>query len=267
MKLSYSRLIWMVLLGTVLGTLPVLGANPCVILPDGRKVEGTEIRTSREGAIYLVTPAGRLEYPKGTKVMMDEPLELKKAAELLKARKYDEAIPVLEKVAEGYRYLEWDQKARKLLAAAYNGKQDWKKASEGFDSVMADFPASRDDGDVRFGYLQALSGAGDTNKIMPLLKTAIAKGPRAEAALAQMIRARASLAAGDVEGALYDFMRTARFFQEYKELAAEAAFQTAECLGKLGDAERAGAYYRQVAVLYPDSPFVDQAKVKAGTTP
>lgn len=267
MKRKFSRLALMFLLPTWLVPVCVLAVNPCVVLPDGRKVEGTEVHCSPAGVVFLTTVSGRLEYPKGTKVVMDEPLELKQAVALLQKKQYDEAILILEKVAENCRFLGWDFKARKLHASAYNSKEDWKKAASEYELLMADFPESRDDEELRAGYMKALSGNGDTDKVMPLLKAAIAKGPRAEAAQGQMIRARASLESGDVEGALYDFMRTARYFRESKELAAEAAFRAGECLEKLGDAERAGAYFRLASDVCPESPYAGQAKVKSGAKP
>lgn len=267
MKRLFSRWVRFALLSAGLFPLLASAAAPCVVLPDGRKVEGTEVTSTREGVIYLTTSAGRVEYPKGTKVVMDEPQDLKQASALIQKKQYDEAIPMLEKVVEKCRFLGWDRKARILMASANNGKRNWKSAVDGFEAVMADFPDSKDDEAVRSGYLQALSGNGDTNKALPLLAMAIAKAPRAEAAQAQMIRARAALDAGDVEGALYDFMRTSRYFRDSKDLAAEATYWTAECLEKLGDAERAGQFYRQVVDYYPDSTYAGQAKVKAGVAP
>jgi tetratricopeptide (TPR) repeat protein len=267
MTTTRSRLFRAVLLASIFAAMSATAANPYVVLPDGRKVEGTEVRASREGIIYLTTAAGRVEYPKGTKVVMDQPAELIRAISMLQKQQFNEAIPVLEKVIEESRYLGWDMNARKWLASAYNGKQEWKKAVESYESLMADFKDIKEDEGVRSGYLQALAGNGDTEKVMPLLQTAIATGSRSEAATAQMIRGRIRFSAGDVESALYDFMRTARFFREFKELAAEGAFRSAECLEKLGDVERAGEYYKQVAQDYPDSSFAVQAKVKAGVKP
>lgn len=266
MRRTVSRLI---LATSLIGGLALssLAANPYVVLPDGRKVEGTEARASREGIIYLTTAAGRVEYPKGTKVIMDQPLDLIRAGEMLQKKQYDAAIPVLEKAIEDTRYLGWDVKARKLLAFAMTGKQDWKKAIEMYESLQADFKESLDDAEVRSGYLQALAGNGDAEKLMPLLQMAIAKGSRLEAAQAQMIRGKARFADGDMEGALYDFMRTARYFREFKELAPEAAFRSAECLEKLGDQERAAAYYSLVARDYSNSTFAVEARVKAGQKP
>ena len=267
MKKPLSRLLFSAGLAALLAPFAAPAANPCVILPDGRKVEGTEVRVSREGVVTLVTGAGRVEYPKGTKVVMDEPKELIRAAGLVQKKQYDEAIPVLEKAVDDYRFLGWDVKARKLLAASYTGKEDWAKAVAAYDSLMADVKETADDESVRAGYLQALAGSGNKEKTLPLLTAAIEKGPREEAARAQMIRARFRIEDGDVEGALYDYMRTSRFFREFKDLAGEATFRAAECLEKLGDVEQAGRYFRQTVQDYPDSPFTAQAKAKAGTKP
>ncbi len=240
----------------------VQAANPVVILPDGRKMEGTEVRVTREGVVYLTTQAGRMEYPKGTKVVMDQPADLVKAEGLVQKKQFAEAIPVLEKLAEGLRFLGWDMKARKLLAESYAGQGEWTKAVEAFEALMADFKDSQGDDAVRAGYLLSLAAAGNKDKVMPLLEGAIKGGTRGEAAQAQLIRGRTKLESGDVEAALYDFMRNARYFKEFKEEAAESAFRTAECLEKLNERDRASGYYLQVARDFPDSEFAVQAKAK-----
>lgn len=261
------RLFELVLCGAMVAPVLCWSANPYVVLPDGRKVEGTEVRATRDGVIYLTTASGRVEYPKGTKVVMDQPADLVRGRELILKKQYAEAIPLLEKVTEEMRFLAWDEKARALLASAFAGQEEWKKAVDAYESLMADFPATRDDGAVRAGYLESLAGSGAMDKVAPLLESAIRKGSRAEAARAQMIRAKTRMASGDIEGATYDYMRTARFFREFKDLAGEAAFRSAECLEKLGDTDKAGEFYKQVVQLYPDSPFAAQAKAKAGVNP
>ncbi len=262
-----SSLALLTILALASGLTSAWAANPVVILPDGRRIEGTEVRATHEGIIYLTTGAGRIEYPKGTKVVMDQPLDLSRAVELIQKKQYPEAAALLEKVTADYRFLGWDMKAMKFLAQAYAGQGESKKAVDIYEQLMAEDKESADDGEVRGGYLRALAASGNREKVTPLLAEAIAKGSRPEAAQAQMIRARFRLEEGDIEGALYDFMRTARFFKEFKTVAPEAAFRTAETLEKLGDPEHAAAYYRQVAQEFPDSPFAAQAKVKAGTKP
>jgi len=249
------------------GSYSVSAAKPAVILPDGRRIEGDEVRATRDGVIFLTTSAGRIEYPKGTRVVMDQPLELVRALELIQKRQHAEAAVLLEKIAADYRFLGWDMKAMQLLTQAYAGQGAWGKAVDMHEQLRTQFSESADDPQLRVGYLNALAGSGNRDKLMPLLEPAIATGPRAEAAQAQMIRARFRMEEGDIEGGLYDYMRTVRFFTAFKELAAEAAFRSAETLDKLGDGELAQALYRQVAKDFPDSAFAAQAKVKAGTKP
>lgn len=256
-----------ILLAGLLAVTAARAANPFVELPDKRKIEGTEVRATREGVIYLTTPAGRMEYPKGTKVVMDQPADLIKADELFRKNQFAEAIPILEKVAEETRFLGWDLKARTLLALAQSGKGDWKKAVESFESLMADFKEGGADETVRVGYLQALALSGQKEKVAPLLETAIRKGTRAEAAEAQLIRGKVSLEAGDPESALFDFMRTAVFFKEFKAPASEAMFLMAGCFEKLGQAEKADQAYRQMVQEFPDSGFAAQARAKTGIKP
>lgn len=248
----------------VLAAFAAQAANPVVIQPDGRRVEGTEVRATREGVIYLTTAGGRLEFPKGTRVLIDQPAELAKAEEQVKKGLFAEAAPVLDKLVEELRFLGWDVKARSLQAQTYLGRGEAKKAVEAFEALMAEFKETQSDDAVRAGYLRALAAAGETEKVAPLLETAIKTGPRGEAAQAQLIRGKARLAANDIEGALYDFMRNARFFKEYKEEAAESAFLAGECLEKLGDRERALVFFRQAAQEFPESGWAARAKARTG---
>lgn len=267
MKRFSSSLFMAVCAAVLLSAPPGEAANPCVVLPDGRKIEGIEVRANLEGVVYLTTAAGRVEYPKGTKVLMDQPPEMGRAAELLQKKQYDEAISILGKAVSDYRFLDWDLKAMNMLAQAYIGKQDWNKAVETFESLLAQSKESAGDEAVKSGYLLALAGSGNKEKAAPLLDAAIAKGPRAEAAQALVIRGKVRLVAGDIESALYDFMCAARYYREFKAISAEGAFRAAECLEKLGDKTPAEAYYALVAKEFPDSPFAAQARVKTGTKP
>lgn len=242
-------------------------ANPAVLLPDGRRVEGTEVRATRDGTIYLTTAAGRVEYPKGTRVVMDEPLDLQRAVDLIQKQQFGEASAVLEKVAADYRFLGWDQKAIRFLAVSHAGNRAWTKAVATYEQLLAEFPEAESDGAVRSGYLEALAEAGEKEKVEPRLAQAIAGGTREEAARAQMIRSAYRMAAGDVEGALYDAIRTFRFFKEFTGLAAEGAFRAGEALDKLGEPDQARAYYDQLVREFPESVYAARAKVKAEAKP
>ena len=252
--------------GLVLGII-ALGvgavAGPYVISPTG-KMEGTKIKATKDGQIILTMKDGQVvTFPKGTKAVVEEPPDYGKALRMMEQRQYDEAVKLLTGVINDYRYLEWDRKAKKLLATVYVSKEDFKPAVAAFEELFSEAPELQKDGDAQIGYMRALMGAGNQEKLAPMLDEAIANGPRSAAALAQVLRGNTKYAAGDVEGALYDFMRTAELFKDVPDVQPEANFRTAECLGKLLDA-RAAEYYAVVVKEFPKSPYASRARARLG---
>jgi len=75
------------------------------------------------------------------------------------------------------------------------------------------------------------------------------------------MRGNMRLAAGDVEKALYDFMRTAEFFWDEKDIQAEANYRAGECLAKMGS-PLAAEFYARVVNDFPDSAFAAKARQK-----
>ena len=92
-------------------------ANPYVILPDGRRVEGTAIRATATGDINLTTPQGIRTIPKGqyVKAVADEPAEYRQALAAEKAKQYPQAEKLLSDIVTKYRGLTWDVEASKAL--------------------------------------------------------------------------------------------------------------------------------------------------------
>ena len=94
-------------------------AQPYVILPNKKKVTGSSIRVDKDGNYLVTTATGVLTFSEVTKVVMDEPAPYTQAVQRMQQRQYGEAIAALEKVIIDYRMLEWDKKARRLLASAF----------------------------------------------------------------------------------------------------------------------------------------------------
>jgi tetratricopeptide (TPR) repeat protein len=254
-----NRLVCLAALAVALLMGGVAVAAPYVILPTGQKVEGTRIKAGADGQIVLTTADGQLSFPKGTKVFVDEPVEYGQALGLLEKRQYDEAAKLLGKVIDEYRFLGWDRKARNLQATAYANKGDFKSALAAYDALFAEFPDARKDDEAQYGYLKSLAGAGDREKMAPLLDEVIRTGPRRAAALAQVIRGNQKFSDGQVAEALLDFVRTADFFRDVPDVQAEASFMAGECLSKMGDA-RAAQYYETVTKEFAQSPFAKRIR-------
>ena len=235
---------------------------PYVIQPSGQKLEGTAIRANKDGQIVLTTADGQLTFPKGTKAFADPPADYPRAVQMVQQGQFAPAIQILTKVVDEYRFLEWDNKARRSLASAYVGKGDFKSAVGVYEELFASVPESRKEEDVQGGYIRAVGGMGDDAKLAPLLQESIASGPRKAAAVAQVVRGNMKLARGDVQGALYDFLRTAEFFREEAAVQPEAVYRAGECLEKLGD-PRAEEFFARVAKDYAQSPFAAKARMRS----
>jgi TolA-binding protein len=243
------------------GTPPGLRAAPAVIQASGQRIEGLAIKAKPDGTILLTTKEGELSFPKGTRVVVDQPPTYAKAVQLMQQKQYDEAVRLLQGIVKEYAFLDWDLKAHRLLAGALVGKGEPKLAVESCEAIFRAAPEARKDEELQRIYLRAMAGAGETQKLAPMLDQAIAEGARETAAVAQVLRADLRLAAGDIEGALYDCLRTAELFTAVSDVQAEALFKAAECLEKLGD-ERAGRYYGKVARDFPQSPYAVKARGK-----
>ena len=239
-----------------------LAANPYVVLPSGQKVEGTRVRAEADGSIILTTDKGQMTFPKGTKLVMDEPADYAKAVQMADQGQYDKAIESLEKIAAEYRNLEFGWKAEKAVASVYVRKGDYKKGVSAYEALFTQIPDFRNEEGVLAWYLRALQGAGNTAKLKTLLDPSIATGPRDAAAVAQVLRGKDRLAAGDIEGALSDFLRTSELFRDEPEEQAEATYLTAECFEKLHD-PRADEFFKKVVKDYPSSPFAAKAGTRA----
>lgn len=237
-------------------------AAPYVILPSGKKVTGVSVTAKDDGTILLKTETSTLTFAKGTAIVhVDKPTEYTRAVQFMQQGQYDQAIDMLRKVEKDYRFLQWDKQARAMMGGVYFKQGQFNRAVEVFDQVQQESPDALENEDVRFMYLEALLKSEAYDKVLPLLSDTIAKGTRDAAARAQMLRGDLELDRGELENALYDYMRTAEFFQDVKEWQAEATFKTAQCLEKLGD-ERAHEFYAKVVNDFGDSRFAAQARAK-----
>jgi tetratricopeptide (TPR) repeat protein len=239
----------------------IAGAAPQVIMESGRTITGTAIRADEKGTIFLRTPEGELTFPAGTTVVVDEPAEYRAALNLLQQKQYAEAVKGFRIVMERFRFLVWDKKGEPLMAGALLGMKDYSNAVAAYEQAFAHSPQLREDPEVWSNYLESLLGAGQNDKLNPILEDTIRKSPRAVAAKAQMMRGRSNWQAGNTEAALLDFLRTAELFGDVPEFQAEAYFRAGECFEKLGD-PRAKEFFGKVKKDFANSPFASEANKK-----
>lgn len=224
----------------------------------GTVIPGREVRADRTGRITLITATGPMTFEAGTTVVMDEPAALAGLRKQIEEGQFAEAIPGLRSLINEYRFLGWDNRIRRDLARAQVGAEQHDDAVKTLEELFANQPAARSEPVVQNTYLHALKGAGEREKLLPLLDEVIRDGGRASTALAQMMRGNMLLESGEVERALHDFLRTATLFRSVRELQPEALYRTAACFEQLGYTEQAQHYYGLLKDQYPDSEFARQ---------
>lgn len=253
----------LVLLGLGVGV-PIVDAQ-YVILPNGQRVDGTAIRSRANGEITLTLAGGA-----GTRTFMPgqylqavapEPPELARAIRGIEARQYDQAIAMLEEIVRANQHLHWDLVALGEIGKANVAKGDHVAAVRAYDRLFQASPDRKKDDAFRWGYYQALLGAGQHDKLETELNELVASGARSDAARAQVMRGDIKLAKGMVEPAVMDYLRTAILFERETAVVAEATFKAAEGLAQLRD-PRARDMYRRVTERYPNSPYAAQARGK-----
>ncbi len=240
-------------------------AAPYVVMPDGRRFEGTAIRATATGDINLTTPQGIRTFAKGqyAKAVADEPAEYKQALAAEKAKQYPQAEKLLSDIVTKYRGLSWDVEASKVLGRVLIAKGDATAAVAAYDKLFVLSPEEKKNSETQWAYRNALLAAKQYAGLARQLDAVAASGPRPEAARAQIMRGDIRLAQNDVEGACMDYLRTAVLFTDVKDPAiqGEACFKAAQTLEQMRD-PRAKELYGKVVKEYGSSPYAAQARGK-----
>jgi len=246
-------------------TLLALSANAAhVVLKNGRKIAGTDIRARANGDVVLTTKRGQQTFAKAQilKAVADKPAAYDKARKLSAAKKFDQAETVLKGIIKEYRNLEWDNRARLLLAQVYLATGDSSKAVSTFDDIFRGSPALKKDPELMMQYAEVLLKAKRYPKLMLILDDRIKNGTREEAAKAQIMRGNVNLDQGKLEPAFLDYMRTVTLFQNQKAEQPEALFRAASVLEQMRDQRRAKELFTKLVTEYPGSPYAAQARDK-----
>ena len=234
-----------------------------VITTTGQRVDGSDIRAKSDGEIILTTVQGTRSFYPGqyAKAVADKPAEIDKAAQLMEAKQYDEAVKLLEDVIVRYRFLDWDNQARALLPKLYAKKGDFAGAIGAYEKLFAASPKSKEDADAQWGFRDMLLQAKQYDKLEQQLASVIATGARADAAKAQIIRGDAKMAQNQIEAAAMDYLRTVILYANEKAVQPEALLKAGDALEKLRDA-RSKEMFKKLVAEYPASPEAATAKTR-----
>ncbi|HIE11545.1 MAG TPA: tetratricopeptide repeat protein [Kiritimatiellae bacterium] len=234
-----------------------------VITKQNKRIEGTDIRAKANGEIVLTTPQGtRTFYPgQYLKAVADKPADYDRAVQLVNAGKYAEAVEILQGIVRRFRYLEWDQRARALLAKAYAARGQHGKAVDIFEEMFRIDSSLAENRELQWAYRRQLLAAGKYAELSRILTEVVTRGDRPDAARAYLMRGDLKMARNQVESAALDYLRTVILFKDQEDVQPMALFKAAEALEKLLDA-RARQLYEKLVKEYPSSPYAAKAKRK-----
>ncbi len=240
------------------GTALSVMAQDTIYLVNGRSLKARSIQW-REGekAYRVETMEGPvLPIPKAQVQRLDikKPADWDKAVAMVEAKQFAAAIPVLDSIATSYRMLNWDGEARKMLAKAYLGQNEPKKAADALESYMSSMPKAGIPVDLTRTYWSVLLQAGRGAALKKELDEVVAGGSRPMVAAAMMMRGNMSRDGGQKEAALLDYLRVVILFDNIKEVQPEALFKAAEILEDLRD-PRADELRKKLVQEYKDSEY------------
>ncbi len=260
MKIKHLIVATLTLASVLTGTGRVVADETALpyVVHEGRRIPGTDVRADRHGQIILTTPAGRMTFEPGTRVVVAEPTGFQDLRRKVEESQYEEVISGLREIIEQYRFLGWDHRARRLLGRALTGIGRYQDAVTHLESLFEEDPGARAEPDVQEAYLLALEGAREHDKLLPMLDEVIRQGGRQPAARAQMIRGNLRMEEGEIEKALYDFLRTATLFRTMIEFQPEALYRAAVCYEQLGQSEKAQRFIERLQTEFPESDYAQR---------
>lgn len=240
-------------------------AAPYVVLPNGQRIDGSAIRALSNGDINLTTASGIRTFARGSyaRAVADKPAEFDQAVAALNARKYDDAIRLLQGVVARFRFLNWDVEASKLLPQALVGKGNAEEAVKAYESLFQMAPNERQNPESAWGMRRAMLAAKQYPALLRQLDAVAASGSRPDAARAQIMRGDIQTAQNDITQAALDYLRTAILFDDVKdaEIQGEAHFKAAQALEALRHSN-AKDLYRRLVAKFPSSSYAAQARGK-----
>ena len=242
----------------------VAQAAPRVVLKGGREVEGVSIRAKADGTIVLTRADGQqftLTREQYVRAEADKPADFDRAVRLVQGKQYDEAIPLLRKIATELRFLTWDERALYALAKAYEGKGAPADAVKAYEELFQVNPEAEKGGEAMWGYFEALLATGREDKLAPRLDAIVREGTRPDAARAQIMRGDQKAKKGQFEEAVLDYLRTVMFYQREAAVLPAAYLKVASTLEKMRD-NRAREWYKRLVEEFPESPEAASARDK-----
>ncbi len=220
-----------------------------------------EIKWQRSKKSYLVSfKKGKTdvsaEYPLDDVVSLeiDTPAGYEKAVENVQNGNGSAAIPVLTKIVQEYKMLQWDKPAGRYLVEAHLASGNAQKAYDAASDIIREDKNAAWKGDLAPAYWQALLKLGKNSQLDGLVKKAAISGDRAASASALVMRGDIILATEGESNETFKKALTDAYLRVMLMYADEpcrdariAAMQkAATCFEKLQQASRAEQIRSQV---------------------
>lgn len=190
-----------------------------------------------------------------------EPAGFKDAVKAVQEGRPQQAIPVLERIAQDYVMLQWDEPATRALAEAYLNSGDTAGALRACDKVIAAKPEAAYAGTMAPLYWQTLLKSGRAAKLEDLLDLAIKTGSEEATASALIMRGDIYTGKGDFKAALKDgYLRVITLFRSVRSAQAEALFKAAKSFDQLNQPSRAEVMRKQLLSEFSSSDWARQVK-------
>ena len=234
-----------------------------IITKDDNPFKGV-IKWKGAARVYVITTGKMdLEFAPAQIKEMDipEPAGFREAVKAVQEGRPQQAIPVLDRIAQDYLMLQWDEPASRALAEAYLVGGDHAGALRVCDKVISAKPVAAYSGEMAPIYWQALLKSGKTSKLDNLLEQAIKTGAPEATAYALIMRGDILVAKGDFKGALKDgYLRVITLFRAVRAVQPEALYKAAKAFDQMNQASRAETMRKQLLLEFKDSDWARQVK-------
>ena len=254
----------------VAGAASALDVEGTIVTKDGDKRFTGVIRWKAVARVYVVSQKGTGGSDIDVEVNPDqvkeriipEPAGFRDALKSIQDGKPQQAIPVLERIAQDYVMLQWDDPAGRALADAYLKSGDPAGAVRACEKVIAVNPEAAYRGEMAPLYWQALLKKGGSSvKLDDLLDQAVKTGSQESSAFALIIRGDLLVAKGDNRAALKDgYLRVVTLFRAVRAAQPEALFKAAKAFEQLNQGARAEDLRKRLLTDYGSSPWAAQVK-------
>lgn len=227
---------------------------------NGEKMRG-DIRWQGFRKEYLVTSLKNgvtmtLKPAQVKEVIVPKPAGFDKAVRNVSAKRYDAALPVLEKIMVDYKMMGWDIKATRYAAEAQLRMKNAAKAIMLCETLIRNNPQVAYQGEIAEVYWQALVEGNRKATLRKILAKAVKSGPRDLVPLVQIRRADVDMKEEKYESALVDgYLRTVYFFEENKRYAPEAIYKAMQCFNQLNEPTNAEKMRKKLVTEFPNSEY------------